>query len=98
MREQEPVVLLLLLSSAKNKKKPSFLRARGGTLTWFLYQNSSTGRPLTRTSLRDPLGRSSGLRTGTQLVDEDEASAAEEEDEAAATAVVVVVAGKRERF
>jgi len=59
--------------------------------TWFRYQKRSTGLPPTLTSLRDPLGRSSGLRTGTQLEDEEEE--ASEAEEAAAT-VVVVVAGK----
>ena len=71
-----------------DKKKP----------TWFRYQKSSTGLPPTLTSLRDPFGRSSGLRTGTQLDEEEASAAAAAEEEAAATAVVVVVAGGKEFF
>ena len=78
----------------KERRKNSLFSPSLFSLTWFRYQKSSTGLPLTRTSLRDPFGRSSGLRTGTQL-DEEEASAAAAEEEAAAT-VVVVVAGVRE--
>ena len=72
------------------------LKKKKTKLTWLRYQKSSTGLPLTRTSLREPFGRSSGLRTGTQLVEE--ASASEEEGVAAAAAIVVVVAGKRLRL
>lgn len=74
----------------KARKKERKNSKRKKLRTWFRYQKSSTGLPPTLTSLRDPLGRSSGLRTGTQL-EEEEAS----EAEAAATVVVVVVAERR---